>query len=167
MRASESEFYNDFTFKYMEQFSGIPAPEIKWLGSTSRTMQGSQVSMDINDMEKFLLDRDDYNFWEKVHTRNEQVIKIIANLHKRFKLAIYSNGTEREVNATICQATVEKGLAGGEPDSTPTYQAMGNLYFDSVEMFQNSFGPNADKIMGDMPNYTNIEPIIQISEVMI
>ncbi len=63
--------------------------------------------------------------------------------------------------------TVEKGIAGGEPDSTATYQAMGNLYFESVEMFQNSFGANADKIMGDIPNYTNIEPVIQISEVMI
>ena len=67
----------------------------------------------------------------------------------------------------VIGATVEKGLAGGEPDSTATYQAMGNLYFESVEMFQNSFGPNVDKIMGDAPNYTNIEPVMQISEVMI
>ena len=64
-------------------------------------------------------------------------------------------------------ATVEKGLGGAEPDSPATYAAMGNLYFDSVEAFENSFGPNTDKIMGDLPNFTNIEPIIQISEVMI
>ena len=67
----------------------------------------------------------------------------------------------------VLGATVEKGLAGGAPGSTATYQAMGNLYFESIEMFQNSFGPNADKIMGDLPNFTNIEPVIQISEVMI
>ena len=67
----------------------------------------------------------------------------------------------------VIGATVERGLAGGAPDSKPTYQAMGNLYFESIENFQNSFGPNADKIMGDLPNYTNIEPVIQISEVMI
>ena len=66
----------------------------------------------------------------------------------------------------VLGATVEKGLAGGAPDSTATYQAMGNLYFESVEMFQNSFGPNVDEIMADAPNYTNIEPIIQVSEVM-
>ena len=64
-------------------------------------------------------------------------------------------------------ATVEKGLGGGAPDSPATYAAMGNLYFNSVEEFQNSFGPNADKIMGDLPNFTNIEPTIQVSEVMI
>jgi uncharacterized protein (TIGR02118 family) len=64
-------------------------------------------------------------------------------------------------------ATVEKGLGGGEPGSTPTYSAMGNLYFDSMESFENSFGPNAEKIMGDIPNFTNSEPIMQVSEVII
>ena len=64
-------------------------------------------------------------------------------------------------------ATVEKGLGGGTPDSPATYSAMSNLYFDSMEDFGNSFGPNADEIMADLPNFTNIEPIIQISEVMV
>ncbi len=43
---------------------------------------------------------------------------------------------------------------------------MGNMYFDSVEEFGNSFGPNAAKVMADLPNLTNAEPVIQISEVM-
>lgn len=67
----------------------------------------------------------------------------------------------------VIGATVEQGLGGAEPGSKPTFVAMGNLYFESMESFQNSFGPNADKIMSDIPNYTNIEPIVQISEVMI
>ncbi|WP_163714617.1 EthD family reductase [Mangrovibacterium lignilyticum] len=69
-------------------------------------------------------------------------------------------------NAVI-GATVEEGLAGGLPDSEPTYHVMGNLYFESVEAYQNSLGPNAEKIMGDIPNFTNIEPVIQISRVII
>ncbi len=64
-------------------------------------------------------------------------------------------------------ATVEKGLGGGAPDSPATYAAMGNLYFSSMEEFGSSFGPNAAEIMADLPNFTNIEPTIQISEVMI
>jgi len=64
-------------------------------------------------------------------------------------------------------ATVEKGLGGGAPDSPATYAAMGNLYFNSMESFQNSFGPNEEKIIADLPNFTNIDPVIQISEVMI
>ena len=69
-------------------------------------------------------------------------------------------------NAVI-GATVEKGLGGGEPGSPPSYVAMGNLYFETMESFQSSFGPNAGKIMGDVPNFTNFEPAMQISEVMI
>jgi uncharacterized protein (TIGR02118 family) len=64
-------------------------------------------------------------------------------------------------------ATVEKGLGGGTPNTPAPYAAMGNLYFDTVQAFESSFGPNADKIMGDLPNFTNIEPVIQVSEVMI
>ena len=67
----------------------------------------------------------------------------------------------------VIGASVEKGLGGGNPDQDAAYTAMGNLYFESMESFQNSFGPNAEKIMEDIPNYTNIEAVIQISEVMI
>jgi uncharacterized protein (TIGR02118 family) len=34
-----------------------------------------------------------------------------------------------------------------------------------VEAFQNAFGPHAKTIMGDMPNYTDTQPTMQISEV--
>jgi len=67
----------------------------------------------------------------------------------------------------VKNATVEKGLGGGAPDVPATFVAMGNLYFDSMDSYQNSFGPNAEEILGDLPNFTNIEPVIQVSEVMI
>ena len=67
----------------------------------------------------------------------------------------------------VIGASVEQGLGGGDPNQSATYIAMGNLYFKTMESFENSFGPNAEKIMGDIPNYTNINPVIQISEVMI
>jgi uncharacterized protein (TIGR02118 family) len=41
------------------------------------------------------------------------------------------------------------------------------MYFESMESFQNSFGPNAEAIMADAPNYTNAEAIVQISQVII
>jgi uncharacterized protein (TIGR02118 family) len=64
-------------------------------------------------------------------------------------------------------ATVEKGLVGGTPDTPAAYAAIGNLYFNSIEAFEKSFGANADAIMADLPNYTNSEPVLQISEVII
>ncbi len=63
------------------------------------------------------------------------------------------------------ELTVDKGIAGGTPNSSAPYLAIGHLYFESVADFQNAFGPQAEKIMADTPNYTNTQPIIQISEV--
>jgi len=60
---------------------------------------------------------------------------------------------------------VEQGLAGGAPGAAPTYIAMGHVYFDSVAEFQTAFEPHAAEIMADIPNYTSIQPVIQISEV--
>ncbi len=62
---------------------------------------------------------------------------------------------------------VDHGIAGGAPDEGPAFIAMGHMLFDTVEDFQNSFGPNAEKIMGDLPNFTNEQPVLQISEVKV
>ena len=89
---------------------------------------------------------------------------------KTFDMDYYRNTHVPMVGALLGDflkgATVEKGLGGAAPGSTAPYAGMGNMYFDSVEDFGNAFGPNAEKIMGDLPNFTNIEPIIQVSVVM-
>ena len=64
-------------------------------------------------------------------------------------------------------AAVEQGIAGATPGSRPAFIAMGHLYFDSVQAFQTAFGPHAEAIMADIPNYTDIQPTIQISDVKI
>jgi uncharacterized protein (TIGR02118 family) len=43
--------------------------------------------------------------------------------------------------------------------------AMGHLYFDSAEAFPSAFGPHLNEIMSDVPKYTNVQPIVQMSEV--
>jgi uncharacterized protein (TIGR02118 family) len=63
--------------------------------------------------------------------------------------------------------SVEHGVGGGAPDAAPTYVAMCHFLFDSFESFLAAFNPNAPVLQGDMPNYTDIESIIQISEVVI
>jgi uncharacterized protein (TIGR02118 family) len=37
--------------------------------------------------------------------------------------------------------------------------------FDSTDAFQTAFAPHAQAILADIPNYTNTQPTIQISEV--
>jgi uncharacterized protein (TIGR02118 family) len=63
--------------------------------------------------------------------------------------------------------TVDKGLAGGASDAPPVYVAMCHLFCDSVEAFQRGFGPHAKEIMADIANYTDLQPVIQISEEVV
>jgi uncharacterized protein (TIGR02118 family) len=63
--------------------------------------------------------------------------------------------------------TVDKGLAGGSPDAPPTYVAMCHIFCDSVAAFQEGFGPHAQEILGDIPKYTDLAPVLQISEVIV
>lgn len=60
---------------------------------------------------------------------------------------------------------IDSGIAGGVPGEVAPFIAMGHLTFESVEIFQSAFAPNAEKILADIPNYTNVQPSIQISEV--
>jgi uncharacterized protein (TIGR02118 family) len=63
--------------------------------------------------------------------------------------------------------SVDKGIAGGMPGSPAPFIAAGHLFCESLDAFQAGFGPHTAEIMGDVPNYTNVTPIIQISEVVV
>ena len=63
--------------------------------------------------------------------------------------------------------SVERGVGGGAPGAAPTFVATCHYLFDSVESFMAAFAHNAEALQRDMLNYTDIEPIIQVSEVLI
>lgn len=63
--------------------------------------------------------------------------------------------------------SVERGLGGAAPGAAPAFVAMCHYLFDSVEDFVAAFTPHAAELQGDMPNYTDIEPVIQFNEVAI
>lgn len=66
----------------------------------------------------------------------------------------------------IVGVSIEKGI-GGEGKGQAPFEAVGNLYFESMESFQNSFGAHVKEIRADLENFTNIEPVVQIGEVMV
>ena len=88
----------------------------------------------------------------------------------RFDMAYYCNThmplVQEKLGAALKGVAVERGIAGEEPGSRAPYIALGHLLFDSVEAFQTSFPPHAQALMDDIPNYTNTQPTIQISEVI-
>ena|SRR3990172_6922696 len=74
---------------------------------------------------------------------------------------------QKKLGTACKRVVVEEGLVGASPGLPPAFVAMGHLYFDSVETFQAAFDPHTVAIMGDIPNYTNVQPTIQISAVKI
>ena len=74
---------------------------------------------------------------------------------------------QRLVGAALKGTAVERGLNGAVSGAAPSFLALGHLTFDSVESFQASFGVHSEEIVADVPNYTNTQPIIQLSEIMI
>lgn len=89
---------------------------------------------------------------------------------KTFDMDYYSNKHMPMVTSLLGDSLklseIDKGIAGRTPDEAIPYLAIGYLYFDKLSAYQNSFGPNAEKIVGDIPNYTNIQPVVQISEIL-
>jgi uncharacterized protein (TIGR02118 family) len=63
--------------------------------------------------------------------------------------------------------TIDKGLAGGAPGAAAPFVALCHIYCDSLDSFQAGFGPHAAEIMADIPNYTDVTPVVQVSEVVV
>ena len=63
--------------------------------------------------------------------------------------------------------TIDRGLAGGAPGSPPTYVGMCHIFCESVEAFGAGMGPHNKEIRADIANYTDAQPVLQISEVVV
>jgi uncharacterized protein (TIGR02118 family) len=62
---------------------------------------------------------------------------------------------------------VDRGLAGGGPGAPPPFVAACHLYFNTAAEFEKGIGAHGAEIMRDIPNYTDISPQIQISEIVV
>jgi len=71
----------------------------------------------------------------------------------------------QKLGAALKGMSVEQGLGGGQPGSPAAYVAMAHLLFESVDAFQHAWGAHAEAIVADIPNYTNTQPVVQVSEV--
>ena len=63
-------------------------------------------------------------------------------------------------------ARIVKGVAGGEPGSAPPYQVMAVVEFESAEAFQSAVAEHGAEIFGDIPNFTDVQPTVQISDIV-
>ena len=89
---------------------------------------------------------------------------------KEFDMDYYSNKhMPMAVNLfgnSLKAMSIDKGLSGRTADIPSPYFAIGYFYFENVDTFKNSLKQNSEKLRADVQNYTNVKPIIQISEVV-
>jgi uncharacterized protein (TIGR02118 family) len=100
-----------------------------------------------------------------------------------FKVAIlYPDGEEKAFDMDYYQKThmpmlagflvgnlkfyeIDKGIAGRTPDDKVPSAAVGYFYcYDEAECYK-VIEQNIDAILSDIKKYTNIQPVIQISEI--
>jgi uncharacterized protein (TIGR02118 family) len=74
---------------------------------------------------------------------------------------------ERLKGSGMLRYEVDKGLAGGGAGAPAPFVAACHLYFDAATDFQKGIAAHGTEIMGDIPNYTDISPQIQISEIIV
>lgn len=100
-----------------------------------------------------------------------------------FKVAIlYSNGDDKTFDMNYYEKKhmpmvagflgknlkfyeIDKGIAGRTPNDKVPFVAIGYFYVYDVAEYGKAIAKNIDAIIGDFKNYTNIQPVVQISEI--
>jgi len=89
----------------------------------------------------------------------------------RFDVEYYLNThiplAARLLGPAVKAITVEIGVTGPGPDQLPPFAAICGFTCETVEDFMAASSPVVDQLQGDIPNYTDITPVFQISEIRI
>ena len=60
---------------------------------------------------------------------------------------------------------IDKGLAGRTPTDKAPFVAIGYFFIKDVAEYNKAIAQNRDAVINDFKNYTNIQPVVQISEI--
>ena len=115
--------------------------------------------------------------------KNAQLIHSSTSGNELYKVAIlYPNGEGKTFDMAYYESKhmpmvaeflgknlkfyeIDKGIAGRTPNDKVPYLAVGYFYVKDVAEYNKAIGQNRDAVINDFKNYTNIQPVIQISEV--
>jgi len=82
-----------------------------------------------------------------------------VNTHMPMSIAKFGNAL-KGVNISL-------GLNAGLPGSQPPFVAICQLLFESQDAFEQRFNEISAELIADMPNYTDMDIVFQISEAKI
>lgn len=60
---------------------------------------------------------------------------------------------------------IDKGISGRTSNDTAPFLAIGYFYINDIEAYNQAIAQHRETIISDFKNYTNVMPVIQISEV--
>ena len=60
---------------------------------------------------------------------------------------------------------IDKGISGRTPTDKVPFVAVGYFYVQNVADYSKAIAQNREAIVGDFKNYTNIQPVVNISEI--
>lgn len=66
----------------------------------------------------------------------------------------------------LVRTEVDKGIGAVPPGEPAPFMAVGHLVFDSIENMQKGLQEHDPALAADVPNFTDVKPQIQISEIM-
>jgi uncharacterized protein (TIGR02118 family) len=82
-----------------------------------------------------------------------------------YYLATHMPMASRLLASALKAVSVEIGVSGASPDLAPPFAAIANFTCETAQAFVEAFTPCAAELQADILNYTNIEPVIQFSEI--
>ncbi len=71
---------------------------------------------------------------------------------------------KRLLGDALTAVAIDEGVTGGELPAP--YFAMGHLSFASLESMQAALAEHTAALQADIPNYTNVQPVFQVSNVV-
>ena len=92
-----------------------------------------------------------------------------AGAGKKFDMTYYLKShmpmVGRKLGAAMKGMSVDQGIGTAPPGTEAPFVAIAHILFDSVDAFGAAFAQHGAEIMADVPNYTDIQPVVQISEI--
>lgn len=83
----------------------------------------------------------------------------------RFDMDYYINRHMAGAHQLLASYGLVKVEVDRPVDKAP-YACIGYLYFDSLDGLQRGMAANSGQLIADVPNYTDVEPQLQIGEVV-
>jgi len=67
----------------------------------------------------------------------------------------------------LVKVEVDDGIASAFPGQPAPFASVSYFHFETLEGFQQGMATHGGEIIGDVPNYTNVQPQIQINRVVV